>query len=161
MIFGCSEAPFSRLGRLLGASRGWFWASWSILDASWRRSGASGAHLGASWAVLERLGRVLKHQKSPKGRARSQVRRSDWPRGTPQYQRRRDTLRHENHQTSTAPFAMNADTQLGCSAGPVRIYPTRSRAAYPPPRLGVNLFIFCCWRLGSLDWASWRPDWVS
>ena len=34
---------FSRLGRLLGASRGWFWASW-------RRSGASGTHLGASWA---------------------------------------------------------------------------------------------------------------
>ena len=52
MVFGCSEAPFSRLGRLLGASRGWFWASW-------RRSGASGTHLGASWAVLERLGRVL------------------------------------------------------------------------------------------------------
>ena len=25
--------------------------------------------------------------------------------------------------------------------------PTRSRAAYPPPRLSVNLFIFC-WRLG-------------
>ena len=23
-------------------------------------------------------------------------------------------------------------------------YPTRSRAAYPPPRLAVNLFVFCC-----------------
>ena len=43
----------------------------------------------------------------------------------------------------------------------IYIYPTRSRAAYPPPRLGVNLFIFCCWRLGSLDWASWRLDWAS
>ena len=36
------------------------------------------------------------------------------------------------------------------------IYPTRTRAAYPPPRSGVNLFIVCCWRLGSLDWASWK-----
>ena len=38
------------------------------------------------------------------------------------------------------------------------MYPTRSRAAYPPPRLAVNLFIFCCWHLGSLDFASWRLD---
>ena len=51
----------------------------------------------------------------------------------------------------------------------------RSRAAYPPSRLAVSLFVFCCWHLGSLDfaswrldlgvseadWVSWRPDWVS
>ena len=34
IVFGCSEAPFSRIGRLMGASRGWFWASWSVLEAS-------------------------------------------------------------------------------------------------------------------------------
>ena len=37
------------------------------------------------------------------------------------------------------------------------MYPTRSRAVYPPPRLAVNLFIFCRLRLGSLDLASWKP----
>ena len=40
------------------------------------------------------------------------------------------------------------------------IYLTRIRAAYPPPRLAGNL-IFCCWRLGSLDSASWRLGWAS
>ena len=52
-------------------------------------------------------------------------------------------------------------TSPGCWSGCLGndfCYPTRSRAAYPPPRLGVNLFIFCCWRCGSLNWASWRPD---
>ena len=51
---------------------------------------------------------------------------------------------------------LNVDTQLG-AFGP-GADPTRSRAAYPPPRLAVNLFVFCCWHLGSLDFASWRLD---
>ena len=82
---------------------------------------------------------------------------------------------------------LNPDTQLG-AFGP-GADPTRSRAAYPPPRLAVILFIYCCWRpgsrlgvlearlgvleaglgvleagLGVLDagpWASWKPDWAS
>ena len=37
-------------------------------------------------------------------------------------------------------------------------YPTRSRAAYPPPRLAVNLFICCFGRFGGLDWASCMLD---
>ena len=49
---------------------------------------------------------------------------------------------------------LNADTQLG-AFGP-GADPTRSRAAYPPPRLAVNPFTFCFGRLGSLDWASWK-----
>ena len=44
---------------------------------------------------------------------------------------------------------LNADTQLG-AFGP-GADPTRSRAAYPPPRLGVNLLsflLFASWKLG-------------
>ena len=51
-------------------------------------------------------------------------------------------------QTSPDPLTTDADTQLG-AFGP-GADPTRSRAAYPPPRLDVNLFLF-------LLLASWKP----
>ena len=117
MVLGVLE----RLGGVLEA----FWSVW-----------------GASWAVLVRLGRVLKRQKSPKGE-RGPGYGPYGAAGGSQYQRRKDTLRHENHQTSTEPFAMNADMQLARSTGPVRIQRaaelrTRHRAC-APTRLLINV----------------------
>ena len=35
--------------------------------------------------------------------------------------------------------------------------PVRHAQAQGLARLGVKVFTVCCWRLGSLDWASWKP----
>ena len=53
------------------------------------------------------------------------------------------------YREHTKRVTTNADTQLG-AFGP-GADPTRSRAAYPPPRLAVNLFTCCCFDLLFFD----------
>ena len=153
--------------------------SWRCLGASWARLGGLLGRLGRVLerlglilerlgGVLERLGRVLKRLRAENASWKlSAVHVSSsavGPGGRQISKRRKTYCRKITYRKTTEDLCrdrvpQNADTQLG-AFGP-GADPTRSRAAYPPPRLGVNLFIFCCWRLGSLDWASWRPDWVS
>ena len=100
MVFACSEAPFSRLGRLLGASRGWFWASWRRLGSVLERLRRILGRLGPSWSVL---GAFRSAKRAQKGE-RAPDMQPCVAAGNPQYQRRRDTLQLENYQTSTDLF---------------------------------------------------------
>ena len=96
---------------------------------------------------------VLKRKKSERGPG-SQLRLAAG--NPPTFKDEELYCRKTTLQTSTDHLPTHPDTQLG-AFGP-GADPTRSRAAYPPPRLAVNLFVFCCWHLGSLDFASWRLD---
>ena len=133
MVFGCSEAPFSRLGRLLGTSRGWFWASWSVLEAFW-------SVWGASWGVLGRLGASWARFEAPKEPKRASAVPGTQPclaAGNPPISKKK------RHSTARKPpdlyraFYTNANTHLGPFGPGADLM--RSRAAYPPLRLTCKI----------------------
>ena len=145
--------------------------SWRRLEASWARLEGLLGRLGRVLerlglilerlgGVLERLGRVLKRlgaeNASWKLSAIIRAPRAQLCLGlvSPQHLMKKVTFGKTTYRETTEDLCrdrvpLNADTQLG-AFGP-GADPTRSRAAYPPPRLAVNLFVFCCWHLGSLD----------
>ena len=92
---------------------------------------------------LGRLGRVLGRFKRQKRSAVARVRALLWP-GYPPISLKKGTLHAENLQTSTDHLPLDPDTQLG-SFGP-GADPTRSKAAYPPPRLRPGVENIDFWR---------------
>ena len=134
----------SSTNRVLGASGsvlGVFWgvlgASWGVLGSSWNVLEASWSVLRASWSVLEPFGPENSVQEAIFTRRGGGRFCSAWPPGTPNYQREErlttEKLPTERPYDLSRLQSLNPDTQLG-AFGP-GADPTRSGAAYPPPRL--------------------------
>ena len=139
--FGSQNPPKSRLGGLLDRLRRVLKRLGRILErlgGVLERPGRVlerlGTELGASWEVSSAPRAI----RATRGLRFGQVRSSSTPRG--QTTSNEEGNLQRDYKTSTDHLTTDADTQLG-AFGP-GADPMRSRAAYPPPRLAVNFFIF-------------------